>query len=401
MNIEIGSVEIEGSIAYDLTDYYDWDEKEGDGYVPTKIYKNIFQGGVSELKDYPIEDIVIKLEIHPNDNIDMEKFDYEMAYNILIELFERNLERAIDDYGVLSIDLLPKSDKYFIYIDEDSIFTYFLRNVLNERGIDIYDLVEAGLLPYKIEPVSTEEFKRLYKYQSDIKVEKEMEEAGQMKLFDNIDYIKEIDEITEEVYANIKNIDELVIKYGGESMKPTPEMEKFFKERTKKHIDLVKKYCEKIQEVYGDQFEGIVERGKTHDQSKWADPEVVPYIYITWDYKHKDAGESFDLPEDIRILMNDASEHHVNNNLHHPEYHCPRKGKINRENRDEIPDEIIDATAMNGLDIAEMCADFCAMSEEKGNSPIDWADKNIGTRWKFNDEAVYYIYDILNNIWSD
>lgn len=203
-----------------------------------------------------------------------------------------------------------------------------------------------------------------------------------------------------EVYTNIKNINNLLMKFGDESMKPTLEMKEFFDARTKKHIDLVKKYCKKIHDLYGEEFSGIIERGESHDESKWHEPELIPYIYITWDYKCKREKVDFEIPEEIKAKMNDASEHHVNSNAHHPEYHSSAKGKINREDRDAVPDEIIDAIAMNRLDIAELVCDWCAMSEEKGNSPVDWADKNINTRWKFSDETKYLIYELINDIWS-
>ena len=40
------------------------------------------------------------------------------------------------------------------------------------------------------------------------------------------------------------------------------------------------------------------------------------------------------------------------------------------------------------------------MSEERGNSPQEWADKVINKRWKFTDEQVKLIYELLNNIWG-
>jgi hypothetical protein len=47
----------------------------------------------------------------------------------------------------------------------------------------------------------------------------------------------------------------------------------------------------------------------------------------------------------------------------------------------------------------EMVADWCAVSEERGNSPIDWANEKIGIRFKFSKEQVNLIYDLLNKIW--
>lgn len=177
------------------------------------------------------------------------------------------------------------------------------------------------------------------------------------------------------------------------------EVEEFFEARTKRHIDLVKKFCEKIYALDPEKFEGLIERGEEHDQSKYEEPERTPYIYITWDYRCKDNGEDSGIPEEMRSLMNSASEHHVHNNKHHPEYHCNESTTINRENRDEIPDKIIDATKMSDLDIAEMLADWWAMSEEKGeDNPKGWADKNVNKRWKFTDAQTDLIYNLIDKI---
>jgi hypothetical protein len=177
------------------------------------------------------------------------------------------------------------------------------------------------------------------------------------------------------------------------------EMEKFFEERTKRHIGLVKKFCKKIHDLNPQVFEGLIERGEEHDQSKYRDPERVPYIYITWDYRCRDKNEDFGVSEEIKDLMDAASEHHVHSNSHHPEFHCDETTTINRDDRDEVPDKMIDATKMSVIDIAEMLADWWAMSEEKGEvSPKKWADKNVNKRWKFTDEQKDLIYELIDRI---
>lgn len=180
----------------------------------------------------------------------------------------------------------------------------------------------------------------------------------------------------------------------------TEEMTNWYKKRTENHINLVRKYCKKIHEVYGDRFDEILERAKIHDQSKYEDPEIIPYIFITWDYKCKDENVEFNIPEDIQDKMNEATEHHVKSNSHHPEYHSYQEEIINREDRDKPPKELIDATSMPELDLVEMCADWSAMSEEKGGTPMEWADKNVNVRWKFTEDQVDLIYEVLNNIWE-
>jgi len=178
------------------------------------------------------------------------------------------------------------------------------------------------------------------------------------------------------------------------------KMKDWFDKRTNKHIKLVQKYCGKISKYDSERFGKLVERGEIHDQSKFKDPEVDPYIYTTWEYKCKDDGVEFECPEGMEEKMNEATEHHVNNNKHHPEAHSKTKGMINREDRDKPPDEMIDATKMTDLDISEMCADWMAMSEERGNTPKSWADKNVNVRWKFTDDQKDLIYEILDNVWE-
>ena len=99
--------------------------------------------------------------------------------------------------------------------------------------------------------------------------------------------------------------------------------------------------------------------------------------------------------------MDEATIHHIKNNRHHPEFHTDQvEGILNTNDRDKPPEELVDGTKMPDLDIAEMCADWCAMAEELKNNPIKWADDNIGVRWRFDDEQTEWIYKILNKVWK-
>ena len=51
-------------------------------------------------------------------------------------------------------------------------------------------------------------------------------------------------------------------------------------------------------------------------------------------------------------------------------------------------------------DIKEMVADWCAMSEEKGNTPKEWADKVVNKRWKFTSEQTKLIYTLIDKCWK-
>jgi hypothetical protein len=176
------------------------------------------------------------------------------------------------------------------------------------------------------------------------------------------------------------------------------EMYDWFEKRTNKHIDSVRKYCKKIADYDNDRFKGIIERGKIHDDSKFNASEYEPYVYTTWKYKCEKDGKEFEAPEEMEDKMYEATEHHVKNNKHHPESHSSQKEVINKNDRDKPPENAVDASKMSELDIAEMCADWMAVSEERGTSPKTWADDNIGKRWKFTNEHEDLIYELIKEI---
>jgi len=178
------------------------------------------------------------------------------------------------------------------------------------------------------------------------------------------------------------------------------KMKDWFEKRTAKHIKLVQKFCKKIAD-YDERFSDLIERGEIHDQSKYEAPEMEPYIYTSWQYKCKDDGIDWEPPEGMDDKMNEATNHHVLNNLHHPESHSPKKvDVINRKDRDKPPEEMIDATKMEDIDVAEMCCDWMAMSEEKDGTPKSWADKNVNIRWKFTKEQKDLIYELIDAVWE-
>ncbi|MFA7219306.1 MAG: DUF5662 family protein [Synergistaceae bacterium] len=180
------------------------------------------------------------------------------------------------------------------------------------------------------------------------------------------------------------------------------QMRAWYEKRTNAHIDRVQKYCKKIAE-FDDKYNELIERGKVHDQSKFEDPEIDPYIYITWKYKCKDDGMDFqecNPPDDIEDQMFNATMHHIKNNRHHPEFHA-EEAHLNKNDRDRPPDEKVDATKMKDIDIGEMVCDWCAVSDEKGGTPADWAKKNINVRWTFTDEQEALIYELIDAVWDN
>ena len=174
------------------------------------------------------------------------------------------------------------------------------------------------------------------------------------------------------------------------------EMENWFNDRTKKHIARVQKYCKKLGQEFP-QFATVT--GANHDDSKFEAPEKEPYVHISWHYKMKQEGGSYEVSEDIKSRMNEASHHHVKNNKHHPEYY-DANAELNQQDRDGIPDNVTDGTKMPDESIAEMVADWCAMSEELGtNTPKDWADKVIGKRFKFTEKQKDLIHELIEGVW--
>ena len=137
-----------------------------------------------------------------------------------------------------------------------------------------------------------------------------------------------------------------------------------------------------------------------HDKSKFSEPEYTPYIYIGWYYKKKGEGVEYEYPEDMKQQVIDASTHHVLNNPHHPEYwdkNLKPSDAINDKDRDKPSGELVDATTMPEWAIAEMCADWQSVATERGTtSTREWADNNVNVRWKFNENQVDLIYNLIN-----
>ena len=185
--------------------------------------------------------------------------------------------------------------------------------------------------------------------------------------------------------------------------KTTQAMVDHFHKRTNYHIDLERKYLQKIIDLDDPRLDNyILEKEKIYDESKFKEPELSPYIILTWSYHQKDLNKKFEPSEDIKTKMQVASFHHVKNNEHHPEAwdEDSKVDSINRADRDTPPEKIVDATKMPLTYVASMIADWCAMSEEKKTCPYERAKKNINVRWKLNEDQTKLIYDLLDKVWK-
>ena len=166
------------------------------------------------------------------------------------------------------------------------------------------------------------------------------------------------------------------------------EKKDFFKKRTNKHIKRVQDVSKKIVDEY-EEYKELLEQVKNHDDSKFKEPELTPYIELTW---LKEQNKDYDGGRDIEK----ATLHHIKNNKHHPEYHLEDKSEANisSENRDES-DKCIDAKNMDDISVAEMVADWQAMAEELGGSAREWYDDVKDVRWSFSKKQEELIDKLL------
>ncbi len=183
-----------------------------------------------------------------------------------------------------------------------------------------------------------------------------------------------------------------------ESLKYTDEMEDWFEKRTKKHIERVQKWAGRIEKL-DSKFKGLSERAKEHDKSKFGRIEKIPYIFVSWNYHQKALGKKFEVTDEMKEAMHNATLHHIHNNRHHPEY-FDKSSTINKNNRDEAHDKMVNATRMTTMDIGEMVSDWLAMSEELNDNPMDWVKKNVNVRWQFTEPQVELIYSIIKKVWK-
>lgn len=181
-----------------------------------------------------------------------------------------------------------------------------------------------------------------------------------------------------------------------EYIESAEEKEKYFEERTRKHINLVQKAAQKIVDAYPE-YKELLSKVKVHDQSKFEEPERTPYIDLTWDTYLKNKG-SYKTPGTLDDEeKNKATLHHITTNEHHPEYWLDNKEDANIDPKDRDKSvKVVDASRMPPIAIAEMVADWQAMSEElKNNTARVWFEKQKGVRWNFSPEQEELISKLL------
>lgn len=162
---------------------------------------------------------------------------------------------------------------------------------------------------------------------------------------------------------------------------PTDEMVRFFEQRTREHINRVSNNLKKLYQTteWGSE---LLERAQIHDDSKYRHVERIPYTWLTEFHRCKNEGIDFEFPPGVQEKVNQATEHHVTVNRHHPEFH-------------NSPED------MNSIDVVEMVCDWTAMAQELGEpdgSARSWADKTVGKKWVFSDEQVKLIYSTIEQL---
>lgn len=156
------------------------------------------------------------------------------------------------------------------------------------------------------------------------------------------------------------------------------ELKDRFIERTKRHVALVNKYAARA----GSEF-------PNHDKDKLGKNMVEGYMHILNPNRTKEEEE----------LLDRVTFAHVTLSSHHPEYWTSTDlSGFTRKNF--CPNGTVDATKMSCRALVEMTADWCAMSEEFGNTPYEWFDKVLNTRWKFDPEQVMFIEYLIEKMWD-
>jgi hypothetical protein len=167
------------------------------------------------------------------------------------------------------------------------------------------------------------------------------------------------------------------------------EKVKYTQKRHSMHVGLVKKYASKIAKEFPE-LKAVVAQAKNHDKSKTSNPEFDAYVEINWFHHQKDKGVKLEFKPEWM----DAVAKHVKGNSHHPEYHDP-----NAKGKNYDAKTVVDATKMPEIDMAEMCADLCAMSKELGGTPQKFYKDNVNKRWKFTAEQKMFMMNIFDRIW--
>lgn len=153
----------------------------------------------------------------------------------------------------------------------------------------------------------------------------------------------------------------------------TKEMKDFFDRRTRDHIARVKNNLSILADAGFIGHDEATVRGLNHDYTKYGDDLKEPYVWLTW--FHRNGKDASIYPEGVEDEVEVATDKHVSSEPHHPEYYT-------------------NASEMSSDDIAEMVADWTAMSQELDSNIYEWVSKQkdkvafTTAQWKIVDEMV-------------
>jgi len=169
--------------------------------------------------------------------------------------------------------------------------------------------------------------------------------------------------------------------------------EKFniFIKRMSAHIEKVRSNAKIIQDQI--KFpENLYNFTENHDELKFLNPELIPYIDLTMENLKKEISPNY-----VRnINASPSILHHVINSSHHPEFYHPTKDSLK-----ELGVEKINALSMPDFFIAEMICDWKAMSQELNTNIYVWIKTNVGKRWLFSEkqqELIMQYAKLLDNV---
>ena len=161
---------------------------------------------------------------------------------------------------------------------------------------------------------------------------------------------------------------------------PTPEMFKWFFERTQDHIGRVANNMLRVADHFDLDKQKLVQLGKEHDASKYSIEEFIPYVFLSWDYKMKQDNKEYTLPEGMQKEIDRATLHHIRNNRHHPEHF---KNGIND---------------MTLIDILEMLCDWKAATLRHENGDILKSIKINKDRFGLSDQLVSIFKNTVDSL---
>lgn len=148
------------------------------------------------------------------------------------------------------------------------------------------------------------------------------------------------------------------------------------RKRVKDHIDRVK-YFYKLLVASGQIPLNCIDtaRVQQHDADK-LEPENLRRQALRF-------SETGEFTEKDKDDINQVVIEHIKSNPHHCEYWGAGDHRTVG----------MDCSKMEETYLYEMAADWAATSEEKGGNLVDWAEKHINTRWKFDEWQVDILKD--------